>query len=88
MGVIAEALLSRAAELDAEAKRLKMPEGSTPHMCANVWRTAAGIAKSLEAEQKIAAESLHANLRSAVILLERGGNRLRSAMERVAQPPD
>lgn len=36
--------LRRADECDAETKRLKIPDGSTAHLCANVWRAASSIA--------------------------------------------
>lgn len=41
---IALELLAKAHECDARAKQLGRPDGSTEHMCANVWRAAAAIA--------------------------------------------
>lgn len=37
--------LAEAARYDAEAKGQKMPDGSTAHMCANVWRAAAEMVR-------------------------------------------
>ncbi len=43
-----ELLLNEAHILDQEAASLKMPAGSTAHMCANVMRKAAGIVMQSE----------------------------------------
>jgi hypothetical protein len=49
---IALELLAKAHELEAQAKRLGRPDGSTDHMCANVWRAAAALvsAETVKAE--------------------------------------
>ena len=39
----AEVMDLRATELQAAARAAKMPAGSTDHMCANVWRSAAHL---------------------------------------------
>jgi hypothetical protein len=41
---IALELLAKAHECEARAKALGQPNGSTEHLCANVWRAAAAIA--------------------------------------------
>jgi hypothetical protein len=40
---IAGLLLAKAHECDAQAKALGRPDGSTDHMCANVWRAATAL---------------------------------------------